>query len=47
MASREQMEADRLEGGVQVGAMIMRIQQAPKNIELFTEFSKATKELGL
>lgn len=47
MASRDEVETDRLEGGVQVGAMIMRIQQHPKNVELFTEFSKATKELGL
>lgn len=47
MASRNDMETDRLEAGIQVGAMIMRIQQHPKNIELFTEFSKATKELGL
>lgn len=47
MASRNANEADRLEGGVQVGAMIMRIQQSPENIELFTEFSKATRELDL
>jgi len=47
MSSRDTAEADRLEGGVQVGAMIMRIQQTPENIGLFTEFSKATKELDL
>jgi len=47
MKSREEMEANRLEGGVQVGAMIMRIQQSPENIALFTEFSKACKELDL
>ena len=47
MSSRDTAEADRLEGGVQVGAMIMRIQQTPENIALFTEFSKATKELDL
>lgn len=41
------VESNRLESGVQVGAMIMRIQQNPENIELFTEFSKATKELDL
>lgn len=47
MKSHEEMETNRLEAGVQVGAMIMRIQQSPENIELFTEFSKATKELDL
>lgn len=47
MASRNEMETDRLEGGVQVGAMIMRIQQTQKNTELFTEFSRATRELNL
>jgi hypothetical protein len=47
MATRDGMESDRLEGGVQIGAMIMRIQQSPKSIELFTEFSRATKELKL
>jgi hypothetical protein len=47
MAAQSDADTDRLEGGVQVGAMIMRIQQNPKNIELFTEFSRATKELNL
>lgn len=47
MSSRNETESDRLEGGVQVGAMIMRIQQSPSNIELFTEFSKAARELEL
>lgn len=47
MKSRNEVDADRLEGGVQVGAMIMCIQQSPTNIALFTDFSKATKELNL
>lgn len=47
MKSRNEMDSNRLEAGVQVGAMVMRIQQSPENIELFTEFSKATRELDL
>lgn len=47
MKSRPEMEASRLESGVQVGAMVMRIQQSPENVALFTEFSKAARELDL
>lgn len=47
MASRNEIETDRLESGVQVGAMIMRIQQTTENTELFSEFAKATRELDL
>lgn len=47
MAQQTEIDKDRLESGIQVGAMIMRIQQDPKNTALFTEFTKATKELGL
>lgn len=41
------IDIDRLESGVQVGAMIMRIQQNKEMTKLFTEFATATNELGL
>ena len=44
LASRNEQDACKLSDGVQVGAMIDRIK---RNEKLFTEFSKATKELGL
>lgn len=47
MKAQTGIDADRLEGGVQVGAMIMRIQQSPDTIALFTDFSKASRELDL
>lgn len=47
MAGCEQFDTDRLEGGIQVGAMIMRIQQNAANTELFSEFSKASLEVEL
>jgi len=47
MAQCNETDTDRLESGIQVGAMIMRIQQNKQNTELFTEFAKATKELNL
>jgi hypothetical protein len=37
----------RLEDAVQVGAMISRINQSEKTRDMFTDFCKATKELGL
>jgi len=47
MAAQNEWDKSRLEGAVQVGAMIMRIQQTEKHIKLFKEFSKATEEAGL
>ena len=43
-ATRNELDAARLNDGVQVGAMIDRIR---RNEKLFAEFSSATKELGL
>ena len=40
-------DANRLEASIQVGAMVMRIQQNKKSTDLFVDFSNATKELGL
>ncbi|WP_407305368.1 hypothetical protein [Acinetobacter sp.] len=47
MSNCNELDADLLERGVQVGAMIMRIQQSKENTKLFMEFSQATKELNL
>jgi hypothetical protein len=47
MATLDEAGRDRLEGAVQVGAMIMRIQQSPESIEFFRLFSEVTEKEGL
>ena len=47
LGSRGELDALRLSDGVQIGAMIMRVQSDPQLEKLFKEFSAATKEMNL
>jgi len=47
MGNQSEWDKNRLESVVQVGAMIMRVQQNPESIAHFKTFSKANAEEGL
>lgn len=45
--SCSEVDKQRLEDGAQISAMVLRIKQSEKLIELFTEFRQAAKDLGV
>ena len=47
MITRSEEDADRLESAIQVGALLARVSHSEALRVLLTDFSKATKELGL